>query len=173
MKIQEVEQYIEQLKKEADVQRTIKDTMQFSARDLTQLFEKFAEPEAIKRDEDSVSREINTANFDNETYLIVATMLSIRKDFVQFKKQFLNIENIKPEDVNAMDSDQKADYIDKQKALIWVDSIIETIGSDAIIFAAASKGREGWLGNLIITSKRIGEVVSVGMKDVKKGMFGR
>lgn len=185
MKIQQVEQYIEQLKKEADVQKTIKDTMSFSARDLTQLFEKFAEPDPIKKDSDSVSREINTANFDDETYLVVATLLSIRKDFVQFKKQFLNLDAVKEDDIKewkdaAKGKDQAAmaaqemldDYYDKQKALIWVDSIIESIGSDAVIFASASKGKKGWLGNLIISSKRIGEVFSYGLKDVKKGIFG-
>lgn len=173
MKPQDVERYIEDLKREADVQSTIKSTMQFPSRDLAQLFEKFSEPVELKQDE-TLTREVNTANFDNNSYLTVATQLSIRKDFQQFKKQFLVVEKLTQEEIAKLSENEKRDYYDKMKAIIWVDSIVETIGSDAMIVSAASKGRGGWLGELIISSKRIGEVFTVGMKDkVKGGLFGR
>lgn len=169
MKPQEVEAYINALKREADVQQSVKQTMQFPSRDLAQLFEKFAEPVELKQDE-AITREVNTANFSENIFLTVATELSIRKDFQQFKKQFLMIDpKVKVEE---LDEDGKKDYYDKQKANIWIDSMIETIGSDAIIVAASSKGLKGWLGELIISSKRIGEVFTFGMGDkMKKGLF--
>lgn len=171
MKPQEIEAYINTLKREADVQQSIKSSMTFPSRDLAQLFEKFADPQELSQDQ-TITREVNTANFDNDAYLIVATELSIRKDFQQFKKQFLNLEVKTKEEIAAMNDAEKREYYDKQKAIIWIDSIIETIGSDAIIVSAASKGRKGWLGELIISSKRIGEVFTWGVGDkLKKGLF--
>jgi hypothetical protein len=53
-----------------------------------------------------------------------------------------------------------------------MDSVINSIGSAAIIMSAASKGKEGWLGNLIISSKKLAEIITSPIQGVKKGILG-
>ena len=179
LRVQDIEKYVESLKREAEIQKTVKDTMRFSSESQTQLFEKFAEPEELK-DGDSVSRELPTGNFDADLYTRVTTLLSIRGNFVQFRDTFLgkdlDKEEFKTLVDEAKDNEEKKaelkDYKDKQNAKIWINSIIKQIGDDVTVIAAASKGKKGWLGNLIITSKRIGEVATMTLKEKGKSIFG-
>lgn len=173
MKISDVEKYIDNLKQQMQIQKTVKDTMRFPSRDLAQLFEKFAEPRELTNG-NIVSRELSTGNFSADIYFRIVTIGSIRSNFKEhFLDLFLSQENLDGEKIKELSKEEKKEYYDIQKARVHVQSLIKMMGNDMTILATASKGKEGWLGNLIISSKRIGEAFVYPLQQAKKSILGR
>lgn len=169
MKLGEAEAALRELEKQFDMRKTAKETMEFPAHDSTALFARFASPDKFEGDE-AVTRENATGNFDAKTFEILVTTGSIRSNFIHFRNSFLKEENLETGNL----SNEKIATIkkDNKKALEWIDSLINMIGDDILIRATTSKGMGGWLGQLIITSRRLGEIVTQNLKETGKSMLG-
>lgn len=169
MKLGQAEDALRELEKQYDLKKLVKETMEFPIHDTTALFAKFASPDKFEGEE-AVTRENATGNFDPETFKILVVTGSIRSNFIRFKQSFLNKDSL--EKGNLSKEEYEAIVKDNQKATEWVESLINMIGDDILVRATTSKGKEGWLGNLIITSRRLGEVVTQSLKDTGKSMLG-
>lgn len=147
MKLGEADKFLQELERHYDLKKTVKETMEFPAQDQTQLFSKFATPEHFEGNE-SVTRENATANLSENDFQIIVAQGSIRSNFIHMlKEEFSDDKNI--------------------------IKVVDMIGDDIIIRATTSKGKSGWLGNLIISTKRVAEVTTGMFKDAGKGLFGR
>lgn len=149
MKLGEAEQILQNMEKQYDLKRTVKDTMmELPANDSIRLFGRFATPEEFEDNGNSaVTRENATGNFSERDVNIITTVGSIRSNFIRlFKQEF-----------------------DKDK---HIKEVIDMIGDDIIIRATTSKGRDGWLGNLIITSRKLAEVATADLSTGAKSAFG-
>jgi hypothetical protein len=146
MKLGEADKILQDLEKHYDIKKTIKESMEFPVQDQTQLFGKFATPEFFEGN-DSVTRENATGNLSSTDFKIIVATGSIRSNFIRMLKK---------------------DYPDDANIL----KIIDMIGDDIIIRATTSKSLTGWLGNLIITSKRLAEITTGMFKDEGKKLFG-
>jgi hypothetical protein len=146
MKLGDAEKILMEMEKQYDIKKTVKESMEFPAQDQTGLFFKFATPEHFEGDE-SVTRENATGNLSQSDFKIIVATGSIRSNFIRILK------NEYPDDKNIL-------------------TVIDMIGDDITIRATTSKSLTGWLGNLIISSKRVAEVTTGMMKDAGKKMFG-
>ena len=148
MKLGDAEKILQQMARDYDIKKTVKDSMEFPAHDAIALFHKFATPETFADESvDSVTRENATANLSVKDFQIITTVGSIRSNFIRlFKADFPDDKHIK--------------------------QVIDMIGDDIVIRATTSKGKEGWLGNLIISSKRLAEITTANLKEAGKSMFG-
>jgi hypothetical protein len=148
MKLGDAKQILEQMERDYNVNKTVKDSMMdLPDRDSIQLFGKFATPDHFQPDSnDSVTRENATANLSDKDFQIITTVGSIRSNFIRlFKTEFKDDKHIK--------------------------EIIDMIGDDITIRLATSKGRGGWLGNLIISSKKLAEIATRSLGEAGKSIF--
>lgn len=172
----EADKVLTEMQREFETRKATRELMEFSAQDQVQLFNKFAQPQNFSFEE-PVTREFATGNFDQKTYGSIVTLGSIRSNFIEFKNTFLNPDSIgKPLQPRELNPEAWKEYdaaiADNKKASDWLDSIIRMIGNDITIIATTSKGQGGWLGNLIITSKRIADVATGSIRQEGKKVFG-
>jgi hypothetical protein len=172
----DADKFLADMQREFETRKATRETMDFNAQDQVQLFQKFAQPQSFSFEE-AVTREFATGNFDQKTNDAIVTLGSIRSNFIEFKNTFLNPDNItKPIEPIEKNPDAWKDYeleiADNNKAIEWVDSFVRMVGNDIIIMATTSKGKGGWLGNLIISSKRSAEVITGSVQNTGKKLFG-
>jgi hypothetical protein len=149
MKLGDAEKILQQMEQQYDLKKTVKDSlMDIPAQDTIHLFGRFATPEHFQDgSNDSVTRENATANLSERDFQVITTVGSIRSNFIRLlRTEYPNDQNI----IN----------------------VIDMIGDDITIRATTSKGKEGWLGNLIITSRRIADIATANLKDAGKSVFG-
>lgn len=177
----DAEKVLAEMQREFETRKATRELMEFSAQDQVQLFNKFAQPQTFVGHE-PVTREFATGNFDNKTYGAIVTLGSIRSNFIEFNNMFLNPDSIdkplKTLEQDNSEANQAAwraydkEILDNEKALRWNQSFIDMVGNDITIMATTSKGLTGWLGNLIISSKRLAEVATGSIRQTGKGIFG-
>lgn len=150
-KIGDAERVLRDMESAYDIKKTVKDSMDFPANQPIQLFNRFATPEHFSNESnnvDVVTRENATGNITPDIYKRVTTQGSIRSTFI-----FMLREEFK-DDANII-------------------KVINMIGSDITTEMTNSKSLTGWLGNLIISSRRIAEVTTGMIKDTGRKLFGR
>ena len=177
----DADKFLAEMQREFETRKATRETMDFNAQDQVQLFGKFSTPQSFNFEE-AVTREFATGNFDPQTYRDIVTLGSIRSNFIEFKNTFLDESEIKkPERTLEEDPSEEnfkawkeynIDLADNKKAIGWVDSFVKMVGNDITIMATTSKGLNGWLGNLIISSKRFAEVATGGIKQTSGKIFG-
>jgi len=147
MKLGDAREILQQMERDYNINKTVKDSMMdLPDRDSIQLFGKFATPDHFQDNNDSVTRENSTANLSEKDFAIVTTVGSIRSNFIRlFKVDYKNDKHIK--------------------------EIIDMIGDDITIRLATSKGRGGWLGNLIISSKKLAEIATRSLGEAGRSIF--
>lgn len=149
MKLGEAQNLLRQLENEYDLKRTVKQSMELPANAPIALFSRFATPDGFRDgNDDPVTRENATSNLSQTDFEIVVAAGSIRANFIRM------LRTEYPDDGN-------------------IKKVVDMIGDDVIIRATSSKGKSGWLGNLIITSRRLAEVATASFKDAGKSMFRR
>jgi len=149
MKLGDAQKILREMEHQYDLKKNVKESlMDLPANDAIRLFGRFATPEEFQEDSNNaVTRENATANLSNTDFKIITTVGSIRSNFIRlFKTDFPDDPHIK--------------------------QVIDMIGDDIVIRATTSKGKEGWLGNLIITSRKLAEIATANLKDAGKSMFG-
>lgn len=175
MKLGDADKLLQDLERHYDIKKTVKESMEFPAQDQTQLFHKFATPESFEADE-SVTRENATSNLSEKDFAIITAVGSIRSNFIHFRNSFFDYNDLVEKLKVETDADKKAilqaDIDDSKKAVMWIDNFIHMVGDDIIIRATTSKGKKGWLGNLIISSKRFAEISTGAIKEGGKKLFG-
>ena len=150
MKLGDAQAILQQMERDYNLNKTVKDSMMdLPDKDSIQLFGKFATPDHFQPDSnDSVTRENSTANLSETDFQIVTTVSSIRSNFIRLFK---------------------TDYKDDQH----IKEIIDMIGDDITVRLATSKGRGGWLGNLIISSKKLAEIATRSLGEAGRSIFNR
>lgn len=149
MKLGDADKLLRELENQYDIKKTIQQSMEFPANAPIALFQKFSDPKNFAdQSDDPVTRENATSNLSTKDFKIIVAVGSIRSNFIQLlRKKY-------PEDEN-------------------INQVIDMIGDDITIRATSSKGKDGWLGNLIITSRRLAEVSTANLKEAGKSMFRR
>lgn len=147
-KMGDAEKVLRDMESQYDMRKMAKDAMDFPANQPIQLFNRFATPEHFSQNNDDVvTRENATGNITPSIYSRVTTQGSIRSTFIfMLREEFPNDANIK--------------------------KVVEMIGSDITTEMTNSKSIQGWLGNLIISSRRIAEVTSGMVAGAGKKVFG-
>jgi len=149
VKLGDAQKIIQEWENQYETRKAIRDTLvDIPPNDTTHLFHRFATPEQFQSGStDAVTRENATSNLSEKDFQIIVTTGSIRSNFIRLLKTKY------PDDPN-------------------INDIIDMIGDDIIIRATTSKGKTGWLGNLIITSRRLADVTMSNIKDQGKKIFG-
>lgn len=152
MKLGEAEKFLRELDSQMEMKRTVRESLiDIPPNDVTRLFYNFATPEEFEKGDsvsnESVTRENATSNLSLQDYKIIVTIGSIRSNFIHLlKSEFRDDKNIQ--------------------------KIVDMIGDDIIIRATTSKGLGGWLGNLVITSRKLADVSMANIKEEGKKLFG-
>lgn len=140
---EEIEQRMREVLAERDAEKEMGEGMEFSAQDLTQLFEKIMNP---KKTYGVITKDLKTSNLDKFSAAKVISIKSIAKDFGVFKEAF-GLEND-----------------------IWIRAVSDSIDADAEIMQAASQGFAAKLLDTFVTMKRESRIVSRLEKE-KRGLI--
>lgn len=148
MKLGEAKEILQQMERDYNVNKTIKDSMMnLPDKDMIQLLGKFSTPDHFQPDSnDAVTRENATGDLSDKELAKQMTVGSIRSTFIRLFKK---------------------DYPDDQ----YIKEVIDLIGDDIIIRATNSKSRNGILLNLVVTSKKIAEVATRSLSEAGKSIF--
>lgn len=185
----DAEKALAEINKTFDAQKAIKESLEFPAQDQIQFLGKMVDPKEFANAQDVVTREVTTANLSEADYRRVVAILQTRVDFMEFKKQFFDpkeftskidmidkkLKDVTDEKVKAALNEKKekleTDRDDNERAIVWIDSVIFQAGAYATIICSSSKGKDGFLAKLAITTRKIGEVITGSVRDQTKGMF--
>ena len=149
MKLGEIDKSFQELERYYDIKKTVKDSMiDLPADSNVALFGKFANPEHYEDGSfNAVTREDATGNLTEQEFRIKTAIESIRSNFIRILlSEYPNDKNLQ--------------------------MTVKIIGDDATIIGTNSKSRQGWLGGLIISSKRFAEISTGAIKEAGGKLFG-